>query len=266
MACTRLLYGYDGLTEQPKRQKYSIKNGWTTVRTWEGPRDKADPLLADLIDSCEDFEITDGPVCRVAATFGSDGTDTGGQDTERVTWDFSFEIAELPLDTFNYYQEVGIRDIIAKVKFKLDHEAQIVVETGAEEGEINLSDIPGYSSCSNEQKTKIKEYLKFRNKGVSSYDESRPVIIKNITKSWRNETKYSLEGCNKYDEYVNIGVPTDANFEEPKYTLEDGTLDSYDWLKLHPNISFDGIRTNIQQKWVGFWNLSARLYDGTGAP
>lgn len=263
MACTFVKKGALAMTEQPKKKSYSVKNGWVTTRSWEGPSEYADSLVASLVNgSAETVNVNElaGGVTSVVATF-SDATGGGTvSNQQNETWSFSETILQKGLHNMPYFNtSQALATCVSIAKHDID-------EVGTDPADVDVTTITGYGALSAGEQTALAAYVSFRKKGVVDYEEHMPTITLTKSQSRRATVKHSLENCNKKVAYADIGLPGDVPWEEPKYQNLSGTPTAYEWLKTYPNVEFDGMRSTISQSWVGFWKLSSIMYGGTDTP
>ena len=261
MSCEIKINGLSAMVEQPRQKTYSLKNGHTVTRTWEGPSDFADPLFAQLIDGGAETISSDnkGGHTVIRATFGDANGGGSVSNTQNKTWGFSENIFQRPLEQMPYYNtSTDLSNVVSNVYHKIEKE-------NVAPKDIVLASIEGYSALDAGNQTKVQNYLQQRRQGVDSYEEHIPVITLTITQSRRNPVKASLTNCNKKVAYADIGLPGDVPWDEPKYQ-NGASPASYEWLKGYPSIEFDGLRSTINQSWQGFEKLSAIMYGGTATP
>lgn len=105
---SQTVLGVNAFTEQPKKRRYSVANGWQTVREWRGPRALLSTKEQEIIDTLapESIESSDGTPAIITATFPLEGgLSVNAEQTEKDNAVFELVKVDLdrPLMTHGYF-------------------------------------------------------------------------------------------------------------------------------------------------------------------
>jgi hypothetical protein len=255
--------GTSDLLEQPQRRSFSLESGWSTIRTWQGPKDSvlvyANQLAAERVAT--NIEVSnDGPVGTVSATYPDGQDEVLDQDAEtlNVTWElFS---SDLEKDLSTHYQLIPTSDLERANQVKAKewvtnppiNENYVATGNAATDTAAAIAYI---TSSVAELDTKSKIIYDLMTRGTTSYIVAQYVIRKTI-KVGRNSDVLASE--------TNIGRVTSIDGVPPGLFQIPG---NHEWLKKAPNVIFLGRgKYQIVQEWWGADKWSQGLYAGTAQP
>jgi len=244
--------GTTTVLEQPKKRTWTKADGWSTVRTWEGPTDAIFDKAVELsqINGAEGVDLTeDGPTATVQATF-PDAQDAGldiNQGEENIEWELLGNDLEKDLKTHPYLKPAS----------NADRKGLAAAERASQEA---TDPDPNWPSIAD-------DYYKFLTQGTTAFILSQYVVRRTIKVSRLALVKASLANVNKVESPLVSGMPSDLLFALPTIQVHGQTTSALEWLKKTPQVRHLGRgKFSIQQEWWGADKWSAALYNGTDVP
>lgn len=277
----QIVLGTNGFTEQPIRRKYVDGQGWTTVRTFQGPRDLGDAKAEELITTLEpsDLDIVYGTPAEISVTV----PDPGGQaqnlnDSEEraIVWNLRPVFVERALSSHGYFNESSS---YAQTMQIIDD----AIEHG--EGESVRASIAAVQN--------MVDYLDLRLRGVEAFTTYTWMMVCSIVTRKTGDLKSSMTNVGKVVSYSEAVGSTPVNPNSTPISTsgihwERPTIRHYcnweeagvygegwqdipvnDWLKQPPDVQEsrqNGRRViTLTQEYHGAVSFSKVLYNRTAA-
>ncbi|MFH1604937.1 MAG: hypothetical protein ABIH03_13635 [Pseudomonadota bacterium] len=271
--------GTNDFTEQPSYRRWTDGEGWSTIRTWEGPQDttKIDAVVVIAkAAGATSVDVRRGhPTAIIAAVPDSTAvTAFGGFDDDSEEWDLTPYDLSKTLGSHGYFLQTGV-DAPAKLA---------AIDALVKKGD----------SAGNYESAEFTAYARLREIGVESYTTFGYSLRRTVNLDRASEfvrtMQQNSENRGRVISWDQINVPQSARIEKPwarLYGWETASLpaaalrsgsgtgwsDYYfdEWLVKPPAIRFvkQGRvrRRQFTQEFLGAIQWSRSLYDGgTGYP
>lgn len=248
MSTDPVIVGQREVSEKKPKRRYRRNEGWTTIKTYEGPRDAIDALSLELEkDGGADELLIDvsEPKARLEATY-SDRSDSTSQPSEsgtQIVWEADATEEQVALRLHPNFST-------------LDSAKADTIEQAVRNG--TGSTLTGLTTL--EQK-----YLTLLSRGTTHYGAQSYVLTKTTTTGWRSKVEASWTGVGKVTTNPFEGQPVNPNsFVSGGVKMP---LPAGEWLKRAPKIALAGRKFRIVETWWWAPKWSAILYEGgTGDP
>jgi hypothetical protein len=249
--------GSSSVQEQPKERTFSQGAGWSTVRTWTGPRDDVFEFAKTLVGTGpENISVVDeGPTATAKATYpdAQDAAIDSAQETDNVEWELIGNDLEKKLQTHSQL-DPGEDDT------KLEHMgyAMAAVANGEKKNTRHNPTTGAVESFTWGPEALIVYTL--MTQGVEAYVLTQYVLRKTIKVARAANVTASLTNVNKVE--APVGVPVGL-FSVP---TNQGDANTIEWLKKPPQVRYlgRGKFAITQEWWAGTWSIG--LYGGTHSP
>jgi len=275
---TEQVIGVNAFIEQAKKRTFSRQNGWATVRTWIGPKAKAEAKADELeLDGAESIDVQEGVPAIITATYPDDAGDTRDEDNQaeaNAIWEIQCSEMEKDLRTHGKFNKsISSAPVLALIDKELEQGIAIGASSyGSKDYDTLYAD-----------KGELNKYVALKGMGVESYLSFRWTVRKTVSSSrkstlkWQNAYGPQNIPDGQIVEWSKILVPNNAKIVQPALYIFGGpTVDgsSNDWHFLPINawmqkpatVTYEKSGRNrkyqLVREWIGAVTWSGTLYCG----
>lgn len=261
--------GANTFTEQPKEKKYVAGEGWTTIRTWLGPRAQLDQFVVDVVAPKlpQNIDVSYGTPAIIKAEFAGLPDDDGSLDSgfpgssdavqeaeDNAVWELIPIQIDKPLATHPAFARSGQTPTVIEK-----------IEKAIREGTATESDWDTDFGIAN-----MNDYRNLRVKGTDSWRTWTWMIRKTIVIGRPVDLKAEEKNTQKIVQYGDIQVPDDVKWAQPEYRVWDGDVVTEtklieEWMACPPVIRWTGKKYEVTREWLGAVAWYSILYEGGGA-
>ena len=228
---------YDNVTLTGTRKSYDPKEGWQSVRTYQGQEADIDSLASQCVGANIKFTVNKTEPMQIEITTDDDG-EGGGSNTaneSNETWDLDWESESAPLSLHPLFNN-GVSDTV-KMEIGViekEYDTKLDWTSGKPIKTLTPSRYSSYDAIS-------QKYAQKRHKGIDKFTRYAPVLIHRIIGSTRAQIKASNQNVNKV-----MTVSPDATINKLGDEIND-----YEWLKLPAKKRMIGSKIELEQTYLG---------------